>query len=211
MALKLLTKSEKIKFKYLKQIVCEIGWKPGKTEFPWELEQIIVMLDKNGKIINETLYMKNDKIYIKNYKIGKFDKEKIEVDFTENAALDCQRIVFAINILEASYRRQDLLSVKEPYFYMYDENARNSLARYNIERKRLEFRNKTGMIIGEFYKQNKKWVFEVVGEPIRARDLLDVKEIITEKYSIASNAKKTWREFLKEKFPPQNLLEKLFK
>lgn len=221
-----LVKSQSIRLtklvKELQNVMCGMGWKPSKSGHRWDLDQSIVVLDNNGRYVKQISYHKpessNEFVYHGDDTTGgsgkkgkkNEDDEQIDINFVQlNPSYG--RLIVIMNIYEAYNKQQDLSMVKDAYIHLYDVNTQKELAEYSIENSS-KFEKKTGMFVGEFYKENGEWEFTAIGEPARVRDISEMVEIIKKKYSSTETMNQSWEEFLNSSpsSPKKGFFSRLF-
>ena len=221
-----LVKSQSIRLtklvKELQNVMCGMGWKPSKSGHSWDLDQSIVVLDNNGRYVKQISYKSPEKSNEFFYhgddltggggKNGNKNEDDEQID-TNFAQLDPSygRLIVIMNIYDAYSKHQDLSMVKDAYIHLYDVNTQKELAEYSIENSS-KFEGKTGMFVGEFYKENGEWEFAAIGEPARVRDISEMVEIIKRKYSSTATINQSWEEFLNssQPAPKKGFLSRLF-
>lgn len=191
----------------LQNVTAGMGWSPsGGGSHSWDLDQTLVVMS-NGRFVKEISYRHGERsreFYYHGDDLtggsgkGKEDDEMIDINFS---MLDesYDRIIVIMNIYQAYYKSQDLSMVRNAYIHLWDVDARKDLVEYPIENTD-KFRGKTGMIVGEFYKDNGVWEFQAVGEPMRVRDISEMVDIIKQKYSNIVTTEQSWEEFLDRKY-----------
>lgn len=205
-----LVKSQSIRLtklvKQLQNIVCGMGWQPSKSSQTWDLDQSIVVLDNDGQYVkkiswhekersNEFFYHGDDLVGGGGKKGEKNeDDEQIDINFAQLSP-NYGRLIVIMNIYEAYRKEQDLSMVKDAYIHLYDVNTQKELVEYPIDNSS-KFKDKTGMFVGEFYKENDEWEFTAIGEPVRVRDISEMVEIIQIKYSSTETISQSWEKFL---------------
>lgn len=205
-----LVKSETIRLSKvvdsLRKVTAGMGWKPsGYNENDWDLDQSLIVIDKNGRVANEIswrnkersrefFYHGDDLVGGSGY--GEQDDEQIDINF-QNLSSNYSRIIVVMNIYRAFEKRQKLSQVHNAYIRLRDENTGKELVEYRIENTP-QFDNMTGMIVGEFYKENGEWVFKAIGEPVCVSSIDRLVGIVAQKFADDIWAKKKWEDFLKE-------------
>lgn len=217
MAVKVMTANEIVEFPMLKKVTCEMGWKPGKSGSSWDLDQSFIILDGCGKILKDVSYMhpeKSEEFHFRGDNAGKdeegkFSDEKISINFLKLPE-HYHRIVVIMNIYEAIYKRQDLSMIKEMYLKFWDSKIEDIQVEVPIKINKKEYLDKTGMIVGEFYKEGGRWKFQAIEKAVsRVEAISDMKSMIAKKYINQINSEKTWDEFLKEVCPERSFLRRL--
>ena len=187
----------------LKEVRCGMGWKPSSSGHSWDLDQSIIVVDDDGRVVKEISYREPEHSREFHYHGDdlyggsggrKDDDEKIDINFPKlDPSYD--RIIVIMNIYEALRKSQDLSMVKNAYIHLWDVDAKKDLVEYPIE-KTDKFKGKTGMFVGEFRKKDGEWEFQAIGEPVRVERIADMVEIIRRKNSKDSTANQSWEEFL---------------
>lgn len=91
---------------------------------------------------------------------GDGDDEQIVVDLTK-VPQNVDRIVFAVNIYQASQRGQHFGMIKNAFIRVVDSKNNAEMCRYNLSD---DYSGCTAMIFGEIYKHNNEWKFNAVGQ-----------------------------------------------
>ena len=94
---------------------------------------------------------------------GKSDSEQIMVCL-KNVPTDITRLVFVVNIYDASARGQHFGMIRNAYIRIVDSSSNTEFCRFNLSD---NYNGMTGMIVGEFYRENHNWKFNAIGEPVR--------------------------------------------
>ncbi len=194
----------KIAENQLRCLSCGMKWKPNKDGETLDLDQSLIVLDENGGYVKQVSYRKKEKsgeFYYHGDDVtggsgGDSDDKRIDITFSALNS-QCDRIIVVVNIFQAFSKMQDLCMVKDAYIHLWDIDSRKDLVEYQIENLP-KFENKTGIIVGEFYKQEQGWEFRIIGEPVRVKDISEMIDIVQGKYASLLNRKKSWEEFLSQ-------------
>lgn len=190
----------------LKKVTAGMGWKPsGHNEEDWDLDQSLLVIGSNGMIAKEIswrnkersrefLYHGDDLVGGSGY--GEQDDEQIDINF-QNLSSSYTRIIVVMNIYRAFEKRQKLSQVHNAYIRLRDEGTGKELVEYRIENTP-QFDRMTGMVVGEFYKENGEWVFKAVGEPVCVSSIDRLVGIVAQKFAYATFAEKKWEDFLRD-------------
>lgn len=204
-----LVKQERIRLTKVTDVLSKVragmGWNPSGSGDSWDLDQTIIVINSNGKVVKEISYretVRNSEFYYHGDDLtggsgGNLkDDEMIDINFA-GLDPDYSRMLIIMNIYQAYDKGQDLSMVKNAYIHLLDVNAQRDLVEYKIENTE-QFSNKTGMFVGEFYKSEGEWEFQAIGEPVRVRDISEMVAIIKGKYSNSVDKDKTWEEYLRD-------------
>ena len=101
------------------------------------------------------------------------DKEKILVTLPQ-VPQRIQKIVIFANIYEALSRRQNLGQVEKAYIRLVDLEHEKEIACYDLTHD--DFKDETGMILAEIYRQENQWQVEVVGKGVKVASLQELVE-----------------------------------
>jgi stress response protein SCP2 len=104
------------------------------------------------------------------------DKEQILVTLPQ-IPKRVQKLLIVANIYESKYRRQNLGQVDNAYIRLVDLEHEMEIARYDLSHD--DFKDETGMILAEIYRQESQWQLEVLGLGVKVGSL----EELAEQYS----------------------------
>lgn len=97
---------------------------------------------------------------------GEGDDEQIAVDLSRLPA-DYDKIVFVVNIYNASSRKQHFGMIENAYIRICDDKGAE-MCRYNLTE---SCDNMTAMIFGEMYRKDGAWKFNAIGQPTTDNDI----------------------------------------
>lgn len=160
----------------LSKVIFAAGWDISSfSGLSFDLDISAFLLDSRGKISGA-----QDVVFFNNKKVpgvelegdnrtgeGDGDDERIFVDLNQ-IPYNIEKVVFAVNIFEATKKRQTFQHVHNSYIRLVDEVTNSEIARYNL---RDNFSLDTAVILGELYRVNGTWEFKVLGEGLVAEDL----------------------------------------
>lgn len=192
-----LSKGQKIDLKKanpgLSAITVGLGWDPvqstgggflkslfGSSESSVDCDASVFMLNKNGTLDN----MK-DLVYFGNLRSicgslmhsgdnltgdGDGDDEQILVNLDKIPA-NIQNLVFVVNIYNCVQRKQHFGMIKNAFIRVVDTNTRKEIARYNLTD---DYSGKTGLVVGNIYRQGNTWQFGAIGQGTNDTGLKDM-------------------------------------
>ena len=130
----------------------------------------ILLSAPNDKLVN-----KGDLVYFGNLKhssgsikhmgdnltgAGAGDDEQLFVDLAA-VPQNINKIIFVVNIYEATARRQDFGMIKNAFIRLVDSDTNQEICRYNLSE---NYNGMTAMIFGEMYRHNNEWKFSAIGQ-----------------------------------------------
>jgi len=101
---------------------------------------------------------------------GDGDDEQIFVDL-DKLPSNYDRIVFVVNIYEASKRKQDFGLIKNAFIRICDGETDKELCKYNLSE---NYDGMTAMIFGEIYRHNGAWKFNAIGQATKDNSIGDL-------------------------------------
>lgn len=96
------------------------------------------------------------------------DKEQILINLAQ-VPEDIVKLVFFANIYECLPRCQKLGQVRNAYVHLVDLEEETEIARYNLSHE--YYKDYTGIVIAEVYRQDNKWEVLAVGEGVQVTSL----------------------------------------
>ena len=93
---------------------------------------------------------------------GEGDDEQIMVDLTKLPS-NVHKLVFVVNIYDAAPRNQHFGMIKNAFIRIVDTSTRTEICRFNLTE---DYSGKTGMVVGEIYKNDGEWKFNAVGQGV---------------------------------------------
>ena len=100
---------------------------------------------------------------------GEGDDEQIMVDLT-GVPSDVAKIVFVVNIYDASTRGQHFGMIQNAFIRLVDLSNGQEICRFNLSE---NYFGMTGMIVAEIYRYKGEWKFNAVGQPVREASRVD--------------------------------------
>ncbi len=100
---------------------------------------------------------------------GEGDDEQIMVDLTGVPA-DVAKIVFVVNIYDASIRGQHFGMIQNAFIRLVDLSNGQEICRFNLSE---NYFGMTGMVVAEIYRYKGEWKFNAVGQPVREASRVD--------------------------------------
>ncbi|QDZ41380.1 TerD family protein [Euhalothece natronophila Z-M001] len=101
------------------------------------------------------------------------DKEQILVTLPQ-VPKRIKRLVIFTNIYEAASRRQNLGQLENAHVRLVDLEHEEEIASYDLSHD--DFKDDTGMILAEIYRQENQWQVEVVGKGVKVASLQELVE-----------------------------------
>ncbi len=154
----------------LKKVAIGLGWQVNQAGQAYDIDASVFMLGTDGKIPDEKYFVFYNNLRSLDGSLthsgdnrtgeGNGDDETIYVDLAKvNPAI--QEIVFIVTIHEGQAKNQNFSQIKNAFIKIYNQETRNSLARYNL---REAFSQETALEFGRLYKKDNQWRFQAVGE-----------------------------------------------
>lgn len=100
---------------------------------------------------------------------GDGDDEQIMVDIPR-IPHSIAKIVFAVNIYEATDRNQHFGMIKNAFIRLVDMEKNVELCRFNLSE---NYYGMQGMIVGEIYRHGGEWKFNAIGQPVQKASHVD--------------------------------------
>lgn len=159
----------------LTNITLGAGWDVAVTGESFDLDLSAFLLNQNGKITGG-----EDVIYFKNRSAsgislsednrtgaGDGDDENIVIDLNKiNSSV--HKIVFIVNIYDATTRRQTFGMINNSYVRLLNMSNNKELCRFNLKE---DGSTATAMIFCELYREGSEWKFKAIGEGKVVSDL----------------------------------------
>lgn len=101
------------------------------------------------------------------------DKEQILVTLPQ-IPQRIQKLVIFANIYEPFYRRQNLGQVENAHVRLVDLEHEQEIASYDLTHD--DFKDETGMILAEIYRQENQWEVEIIGKGVKVASLQELVE-----------------------------------
>lgn len=154
----------------LNKILVGLGWDVNKfNSCAFDLDSSVFLLDENGKCKSEKDFiyfgrLNHDSGSVKHTGdnltgAGDGDDEQIKIDLSKIPE-SVTKIVFAVNIYQASARNQNFGMVNNSFIRLVDEAKNVELIRYDLGE---DYSTETSVIVGEIYRHNGEWKFSAVG------------------------------------------------
>ena len=178
----------------LDKVLVGMGWRPQHSGSSWDLDQTLFCVDIGGYVVDEISYQNkqhNETFYYHGDDLtggsGYGDKDDEQIDISLNKVDSrVKKIVVVMNIYCAYEKHQQLYDVKDCYIHLVNVNSKKELAIYPIENTQ-DFKGKTGMIVAEFARtENDEWEFSSIGEPVKVRDISELKRCVEKHYQSGS-------------------------
>ena len=155
----------------LKNVLVGLGWDINRFDSgsDFDLDASAFLVQENGKVSGD-----QDFIFYSNLEhpsgavvhlgdnrtgAGDGDDEQITVDLSkvpENIA----RIAFTVTIYDAESRRQNFGQVANAFIRLVNADTDEEIVRYDLGE---DFSIETAMVVGELYRHNGEWKFNVIG------------------------------------------------
>ncbi|WP_298908008.1 VWA domain-containing protein [uncultured Nostoc sp.] len=158
----------------LKKVAIGLSWQINQAGQTYDIDASVFMLGADGKIPDEKYFIFYNNLQSLDGSLrhsgdnrtgeGNGDDETIYVDLAKvNPAI--QEIVFVVTIHQEQEKNQNFSQIKNAFIKIYNNENRNSLARYNL---REAFSQETALEFGRLYKKDNEWRFQAVGEGYRS-------------------------------------------
>lgn len=170
----------------LRRVMVGLGWdeapRSGGGLFglrraePIDCDASAILCGENGKIIGSD--PKECCVYFGNLRhssgaivhqgdnltgAGDGDDEQIMVDLSLLPS-NILKIVFVVNIYQASQRNQHFGMVQNAFIRLVDMDSRSEICRFNLTE---DYAGMTGLVVGEIYRKDGAWRFNAIGQPVR--------------------------------------------
>jgi len=99
---------------------------------------------------------------------GEQDKEQILINLKQIPS-EIAKLVFFANIYECLPRRQNFGQIRNAYVHLLDLEGESEIARYELSQN--GYRDCTGMILAEAFREEGKWQIVAIGEGVRVGSL----------------------------------------
>jgi tellurium resistance protein TerD len=155
----------------LRAVVIGLGWDERTTAgVDFDLDASALMLGVPGKVLSDAHF-----VFFNNLKSpegsvehtgdnltggGDGDDEQILVNLATVPA-ECDRVVFAVSIYDASARAQSFGQVRNAFIRVVNQDGGTELSRYDLAE---DASTETAMIFGELYRNGAEWKFRAVGQ-----------------------------------------------
>ncbi|MCC5608541.1 TerD family protein [Nostoc sp. CHAB 5834] len=154
----------------LKKVAIGLGWQASHNGQSYDIDASVFMLGADAKIHDEKYFVFYNNLESFDGSLrhsgdnrtgeGNGDDETIYIDLAKvNPAI--QEIVFVVTIHQGKEKNQNFSQIKNAFIKIYNNENRNSLARYNL---REAFSQETALEFGRLYKKDNEWRFQAVGE-----------------------------------------------
>lgn len=177
----------------LKKIMVGLGWDEAKPQAKGffglfaakpadiDCDASAILCGTNGKTIGST---KESVVYFGNLRhssgavihqgdnltgAGEGDDEQIMVDLSLVPS-NVEKIVFVVNIYDASARHQDFGMIRNAFIRVVDMRNNSEICKYNLSE---DYSGKTGLIVGEIYRHEGEWKFNAIGQGVANASRLD--------------------------------------
>ncbi|MGN0382965.1 MAG: TerD family protein [Eubacterium sp.] len=101
---------------------------------------------------------------------GDGDDEQIMVDL-KKLSPDISKIVFVVNIYEATSRKQHFGMIRNAFIRLVDMDKNTEICRFNLSD---NYYGMEGLVVGEIYKKDNEWKFNAIGQPVQSASRVDV-------------------------------------
>lgn len=171
-----------------KGIKVGIGYEVDKNIKDLKIDSMVLMLDKEGKLISESFFIfynnlkspDNSVEHLGNILLDSKDPEQIIVD-TSKASDLVKRIIFIINIADADKKTQDFSSVRNLYIRFTNLETKEEIAEY-FPQKDGNFNKSNIIALSEFILIDDEWQIQALGEGFKV-SLSEFIELLSNNYS----------------------------
>lgn len=177
----------------LEKVIVGLGWDEiekartgGLLSSLFSVSQAAIDCDASAFLLHDGKIIKNeDIVYFGNLKhvsgtvqhlgdnltgAGDGDDEQIVVDLSKVPA-DYDRIVFVVNIYQASQRKQHFGMIQNAFIRIVDNKNGQELCKYNLSE---NYDGMTAVIFGEVYRHNGEWKFNAIGQGTKDNSVSDL-------------------------------------
>ncbi|OHV34972.1 MULTISPECIES: TerD family protein [Pseudofrankia] len=156
----------------LTRVTVGLGWDPAPrgSEEDFDLDASALALRADGRIVSRDYFVFFNNLSSTHNEIthrgdsltgeGDGDNEQIDVQL-DALPPTVERVVFAVTIHNADYRRQDFGHVQHAFIRVVDAVRGVQLARYDLTH---EAAADTAMLFGELYRDDRGWHFRALGQ-----------------------------------------------
>ncbi len=187
-----LQKGQKISLKKsdgsgLKNVMVGLGWDEAQqTAKGWralfsakpqdiDCDASVILCGENGKLVSSSI--KETLVYYGNLRHssgavshqgdnltggGAGDSEQIMIDL-QKLPSNVFKLVFVVNIYDADIRKQHFGMIKNAFIRIVDMSSKTEICRFNLTE---DYSGKTGMVVGEIYKNEGEWKFNAIGQGV---------------------------------------------
>lgn len=120
---------------------------------------------KNLKLNNGSIIHQGDNLT----GAGEGDDEQIMVDLNKISPT-VAKVVFVVNIYEASTRKQHFGMIKNAFIRLVDMDKNSEFCRFNLSD---NYFGMEGLIVGEIYRKDNEWKFNAIGQPVQHASRVD--------------------------------------
>lgn len=163
----------------LQHIMVGLGWDEashsgglfGRFKKPKSIDcdAAAIICGLNGKFRNLVYYanlgLKNGSVIHQGDNLtgeGDGDDEQIMVDL-KKLSPDVSKIVFVVNIYNASEKQQHFGMLENAFIRLYDMDKNSEICRFNLSD---NYYGMEGLVVGEIYKKENEWKFNAIGQPV---------------------------------------------
>lgn len=168
----------------LNNIMVGLGWDEAQQQVGYfnsqpqdiDCDASAILCNSDGKYMDIVCYRK---LYLQDGSIvhrgdnttgaGDGDDEQIMVDLSRvNPTVG--KIVFVVNIFQASKRNQHFGMIQNAYIRLVDTDKNQEICRFNLSE---NYYGMEGLIVGEIYRYNGEWKFNAIGRPVQNASVVD--------------------------------------
>jgi tellurium resistance protein TerD len=159
----------------LTKVLVGLGWDVDTSGGEFDLDATAVLLNESGKVVDDkaVVYYGNLAYTANGNKVvehtgdnltgeGDGDDESIILDLA-NMPENVAKIAVLVNIYEASSRSQNFGKVNSSFIRLADANSKEEFAKHDLQK---EYASNTGVLAGEFYRQDGVWHFKATAEGV---------------------------------------------
>jgi len=156
----------------LTRVTVGLGWDPAPSsaDEDFDLDASALVLGADGRIVSRDYFVffnnltsTYDEVTHRGDNLtgeGGGDDEQIDVQLDKLSGT-VERVVFAVTIHNADYRRQNFGDMRNAYIRVVDATRGGELARYHLT---TEAATETAMLFGELYRDSGGWRFRALGQ-----------------------------------------------
>lgn len=140
------------------------------TGADFDLDVMLYLTGENGKVVSDSHFIFFNNLVSPDGSVehtgdnltgeGEGDDEVVNVDLAKVSA-DVAKIVFTVNIHEATERNQNFGQVSNAFIRIVDKDKGEEIIRYDLSE---DFSVETALIVAELYRREGEWKFKAVGQ-----------------------------------------------
>lgn len=148
-----------------------LGWDARSTDGkPFDLDASAFLLDKNGRVRNDTDFCFYKQLNIANGAVehqgdnltgeGDGDDEQIKITLSKIPA-DIEKIAIVVTIYDYEIRKQNFGMVSNAFIRLLNAKSNTEIVRFDLSE---DASTETAMIFAEIYRKDDGWSFKAIGQ-----------------------------------------------